>query len=92
MEKTLQRDGQRKQITQREIDKGDRHQQTGFTAGTVADDHELSANLSHDAMMGDGLGVEVVGGLGVTEGWQAALERWRTWGIHGEINRRREGR
>lgn len=24
------------------------HQQAGFTAGTVADDDELSANLSHD--------------------------------------------
>ena len=24
------------------------HQQTGFTAGTIADDDELSANLSHD--------------------------------------------
>lgn len=26
----------------------DEHQQAGFAAGTVTDDHELSANLSHD--------------------------------------------
>jgi hypothetical protein len=27
---------------------GGEHQQTSFTAGTIADDDELSADLSHD--------------------------------------------
>lgn len=41
--------GGKKRETQREREReSDEHQQTGFAASTVTDDHEFSANLSHD--------------------------------------------
>lgn len=40
--------GRRRAIKQQRAKETNSHQQAGFTAGTIADDDELSADLSHD--------------------------------------------
>lgn len=47
-EDTAKRQRQSAEAKDTEADRDNEHQQTGFTAGTVTDDHELSADLSHD--------------------------------------------